>query len=261
MNGRAPIDDCCTGGGSLPGESEGEGGAGLYGGGEPNASTGVLKYVRVEFGGRKITDENELNGIYGLSRMTVRGVLNKLASDGLLFRVQGKGTYVAPGKISAVSPSYRGVLEQLESMGYDITTRLISNERVTPPHQVRDRLRLGSEEVFAIVRLRSVDAKAISLHRSFVPAHLAPDLDRHDLVNDQLCVVLEKYYGLPMKSVAEDLEAVAVEPTEAGLLGLRVGDPALLLTDVISDPSGKAFEFSKIVFRGDTMRLRFDYAL
>ena len=50
---------------------------------------------------QRIPSENELNRIYGLSRMTVRGVLTKLVNDGLLLRVPGKGTYVAPPKIDA----------------------------------------------------------------------------------------------------------------------------------------------------------------
>lgn len=63
LNGRAPINNCFNGAEVLPCEAEGEGGTGLYGGSDPNDSSGVLKYVRVEFGGRKITDENELNGV------------------------------------------------------------------------------------------------------------------------------------------------------------------------------------------------------
>ena len=46
-----------------------------------------------------------------------RGVLNKLAGDGLLIRVAGKGTFVAPQKINAVSPVYKGIREQLEVLG------------------------------------------------------------------------------------------------------------------------------------------------
>lgn len=81
----------------------------------------------------RIPSENELNREYSLSRMTIRGVLNKLAGDGLLIRVAGKGTFVAPQKINAVSPVYKGIREQLEVLGYDIATTLISTERVPAP--------------------------------------------------------------------------------------------------------------------------------
>src|SRR3954447_7985854 len=76
--------------------------------------------------GQRIPSENELNRLFGLSRMTVRGVLTKLVADGLLVRVPGKGTYVATPKINAVTPAYRGVREQLESQGYETSTRLLS---------------------------------------------------------------------------------------------------------------------------------------
>jgi GntR family transcriptional regulator len=209
---------------------------------------------------QRIPSENELNRMYGLSRMTVRGVLGKLAADGLLIRVAGKGTFVAPRKISAVSPAYRGIREQLEVLGYDISTKLISLEVTAAPAHVREALRLGTaDRVYSIVRLRTVDGKPLSLHRSFVPAQLAPELDTHDVTGEQLCVVLDRHYDLLMQSVTEDLEAVAVGTTDAKLLELRRGDPALQLNDVISDRDGLAFEYSTIVFRGDTMRLKFDY--
>lgn len=211
---------------------------------------------------QRIPSENELTRIYGLSRMTVRGVLNKLSSDGILLRVAGKGSYVAPKKITAVSPAYRGLREQLEALGYDISTRLISVDQIIAPKSVRDRLHLThDEEVYAIVRLRSVDGTPLSLHRSFVPASLAPGLNEHDVVEEQLCVILEEKYELPMKSVQEGLEAVALDTIDAKHLGLRRGQPALSVTDVIFDPVGTAFEYSTIVFRGDTMRLKFDYQL
>ena len=211
---------------------------------------------------QRIPSENELNRMYGLSRMTVRGVLTKLVNDGLLLRVPGKGTYVAPTKISAVSPAYRGMREQLEALGYSTTTRLVSFEREAATSVVRERLGLArGEDVYLIVRVRSVQGEPISLHRSHVPASLAPGLDGHDVVSEQLCVILEKSYGLPMRHVQEHLEAVAVSAADAKQLDMHRGDPALLLHDVIADADGRPFEYSTIVFRGDRLRLTFDYEL
>lgn len=61
LNGRAPINTCADG--SAACEAEGEGGIGTYGGNVPDDDSGVLKYVRVEFAGREISEDNELNGI------------------------------------------------------------------------------------------------------------------------------------------------------------------------------------------------------
>ncbi len=55
INGRAPLNS--------GDEAFGEGGTGAYGGNVPTDNSGVLKYVRVEYAGREISPDNELNGI------------------------------------------------------------------------------------------------------------------------------------------------------------------------------------------------------
>ena len=211
---------------------------------------------------QRIPSENELNKIYGLSRMTARGVLTKLVNEGLLFRVPGKGTFLAPVKIDAVSPAYRGLREQLESMGLETTTSVLGVDLGEPSSAVRDKLRLkAGAKVYAIHRLRSVKEEPISVHHSYVPASLAPGLDRRDTATEQLCVILEKHYGLSMKQVEEHLEASSAGAEEVKHLRMRSGTPVLLLQDVISDVEGTIFEYSRIVFRGDKVRLGFDYRL
>lgn len=59
INGKAPVNNTGSGG-ELP---FGEGGSGRYGGTNPTDDSGVLNYVRVEFGGHVFTSDDELNGI------------------------------------------------------------------------------------------------------------------------------------------------------------------------------------------------------
>ncbi|MCB9738002.1 MAG: hypothetical protein H6747_01965 [Deltaproteobacteria bacterium] len=59
LNGRAPVNGCDT----PPCISEGEGGSGTYGGDQPADNSGRLEYVRIEFAGHPITEDNELNGL------------------------------------------------------------------------------------------------------------------------------------------------------------------------------------------------------
>lgn len=212
--------------------------------------------------GDRIPSENELNRMFGVSRMTARGVLTQLVNDGLLFRVAGKGTYVADRKINTQSPAYQGIREQLESMGYQTGTRLISMTRTRARATVRDRLQIDSgAEVFAIERVRSVNGEPISLHRSFVPVSLAPTLAEFDPEREQLCTILAQNFSLDIKHVEEHLESVPVGTEDARLLGIRRNAPVLLLTDLIRDVHRRPFEYSTILFRGDKIRLGFSYEL
>ncbi len=67
--GNAPINACSE----QPCEAEIEGGAGTYGGSDPDDDSGVLEYVRVEYAGTEVSKDNELNGITfgGVGRATV----------------------------------------------------------------------------------------------------------------------------------------------------------------------------------------------
>ena len=222
---------------------------------------------RIESGewksGQKIPSENELNRLYGVSRMTARQVLAQLVSEDLLFRVQGKGTFVAHRKISTRSPAYMGIREQLEGMGYAVSTKVLANRIVRADERVGRALRvLPGERVHEIRRVRLLpDDEPISLHVSYVPERLAPHLDADDLVARQLCVVLEEDHGLRMSKVSESLESTLPSVAEARALGIRRTTPLLLLTHEIADQSARLFEFSRILFRGDKLRLQFHYDL
>ena len=60
LNGRAPVNLCQD---MARCDVEGEGNTGRYGGNDPADSSGTLKYVRVEFAGDQVSDDNQLNGI------------------------------------------------------------------------------------------------------------------------------------------------------------------------------------------------------
>ncbi len=81
INGRAPLN---TGD-----EALGEGGTGPYGGEDPADNSGILRYCRIEFAGREISPDNELNGLalqgvgYGTTLEYIQVHMNK--DDGIEF--------------------------------------------------------------------------------------------------------------------------------------------------------------------------------
>ncbi len=211
---------------------------------------------------QRIPSENELNHLYSISRMTIRQVLGKLVDEGLVFRVHGKGTFVAQAKIPTRSPTYHGVREQLEQQGYSTRTEMLSSGEVPADARLARQLDVPIGTPLSMVeRLRYAEDTPISLHKSFVPMPLAPGLLEHDLTGRQLCQVLAGDYGLNMVYVHESLESLTPTPTELSALRVRRGIPLLLLEQRISDQSRRVFEYTRIKFRGDRVRLEFDYDL
>lgn len=206
----------------------------------------------------RIPSENELSLEYGLSRMTVRAVLSELVKEGLLYRVQGKGTYVSD-KVLTLGPSYIGIRQQLEEMGYRVTTKTLECGLITCSQSVALNLELEKgDEVFMIKRLRYIKEEPISLHISYINPNYSEKLTPELLEKEQLCVILNKEYGVTRKKVTETLESVAAKEEET-ILGVESGHPLLLLQDVIFDAEGKPYEFTKVVFRGDKVKIKLQY--
>lgn len=205
---------------------------------------------------QKIPSENELSNMYGLSRMTVRSVITDMVKEGLLYRVQGKGTFVSK-KIEATTLQYVGIREQLEQMGYEVSTKVIECEEVNCTAKVAQYLGIEvGAPVFKIKRVRYIKDGPISIHDSYINTKYSKFLNPELLEKEQLCVLLNKDFGLQRKKVSETLESVAAMEDEAQILGIAVGDPLVLLRDIIYDEYDMPYEYTKVVFRGDKIKIK-----
>ncbi|MDR1710436.1 MAG: GntR family transcriptional regulator [Propionibacteriaceae bacterium] len=207
-----------------------------------------------------IPSELELSRRFEVSRMTARAVVTQLVNDGLLHRVQGKGTFVVEPKIEARSLAYQGIREQLESMGYSTATKLLEFKTIAADATLGKVLGVPTGEPLLFAkRLRSADDDPISLHLSYIPAALAPTLQPSRLESEQLCVVLAEDFSLSSAHVVETLESTLATTAEAKLLGVERRFPLLLLTDAYRSANGRVFEYTKVLFRGDKVKLHFEY--
>ena len=190
----------------------------------------------------RIPSENSLSTTYGLSRMTVRAVLTDMVKEGLLYRVQGKGTFVAE-KIVTYSPSYIGIREQLEKMGYEVETKIIECGIENSRDTVAKSLQIDNgSPVYKIKRVRYIKGEPISIHISHINPKYSDKLTPELLEKEQLCILLSEHYGLCKKQVDETLESVVALSEEAELLNVEKGHPLLLLRDSLYSEEGIPYE-------------------
>jgi GntR family transcriptional regulator len=208
----------------------------------------------------RIPSENELGKMYGISRMTVRSVLGRLVDEGMLYRVQGKGTFVAEPKIISGPLVRYGLREQLEQQGYETSTKLISFEKSTALIKMAKILNIEpNSEIYIVKRIRYVKREPLSFHISYVPAQYFPDLENKDLEHNQMCNVIERMYNFPILHRTETLEAITAAPEEAWLLSIHPNSPLLLLENFVYTEKELPLEYSRIVFRGDKIKIKLEY--
>lgn len=210
--------------------------------------------------GVAILSENEIARQYSVSRMTARSVITQLVGEGLVYRVPGKGTFVAEPQTVAQRGSFSCIREQLQQQGWSVSTRLLAAQKAPAPKKIAHALAIGEgEAVFEVCKVRSVENTPISLSTSYFPASLCPGLLDIDLENDNTCEILREHYGIVRSRIHETLESSIATFSEAESLGILPGHPLLLLWSQMISDEAKPYEYTKVLFRGDRIRLSFDY--
>ena len=207
--------------------------------------------------GSVIPSERDLSTEVGLSRATTRKALDRLVADGLLRKEPRRGTFVAEPKTVFEALTLRGFSAQALEAGASPASRLLRFERIVPPAQVAGRLEIpGTQLVYLIERLRTVDGVVVALHQSHVPMNLAPDLRQEDLETRSLYEVLASRHAIGIGHAQETLESSLATEYEALVLGVLPGAPMLLLNIRLSTTDGRPLEVVKVTFRGDRVTLR-----
>jgi GntR family transcriptional regulator len=206
----------------------------------------------------RIPSENELSREYGLSRMTVRSVILRLAQEGLLYRVPGKGTFVSVNKLVSRPLSHMGLRQQLDEQGVESVTRLLESREIEAPIAVANRMGIPEgTPLFYILRERFVKGTPLSLHISYIPKLLCPDMltAGHNFECMQLCDILKEKYGVDQSRMIETLEITQADTTEATQLGVRKNYPLMHLENIIFNSGDVPIEYSSVLFRGDRIKL------
>jgi GntR family transcriptional regulator len=200
----------------------------------------------------QVLSEPELAHRFGVSRMTARKALDRLASEGIIFRQPGKGTFVAPPKISHGFSTQTSFSAAMDELGLRHSTKVLEASINPAPAVVAGALRVpsGTPTIF-IRRLRVVDSEPAALHSTYLPARFARILEE-DLTGS--LSQLFKKIGAPIVSARDYLESVAATGDEARLLHVPRGSPILRLEGVGLSASGVPLRYTDGLYRGDRFR-------
>lgn len=201
-----------------------------------------------------IPSERELCARYGLSRMTVRQGVDHLVSEGRLYRVPGKGTFVARPKIEM---PLRLVSFTEDMLSRGMRPGAIDLDRRTVPADARLAriFDVGpGTPVHVIERLRTADGEPMAVERSHLLASLAPDLLERRLADRSLYGVLEAVYGLVFDAGDQTIDAGLADATEARHLRISRGS-AVLNLQRRSYSGGTCAELGVSTYRADRYQI------
>ncbi len=206
--------------------------------------------------GDRLPGDHELCERYGVSRPVVRQALSELQYEGVLERVKGRGTFVAPPLTSqSLVQSLTGLFDDVAAMGRKLRSEVRTLKVSEAGADVAARLRRpAGTAVVEIERLRFVDDEPWVYTVSHVPAALAPDLVDQDLREQSLYGLLERRYGMRLTRSRRTVEAHSAGTSLAGDLGLPRNGAVLKLTAVSYGADNEPVETFVAYHRGDRSR-------
>ncbi|MBM7622702.1 GntR family transcriptional regulator [Sporohalobacter salinus] len=208
--------------------------------------------------GDPIPTERELVDIHDISRMTARKAIMALVNEGLLYREQGKGTFVADPepKMKHELSKLTGFTEEMKEKGMETKTEIISFEFESASNKIRKHLELPNdvEQVIKIKRLRYVEKEPFSLETVWIPYDLASNLTEDILTGNSLYNIFRNKYGYELEQARQTVEPIMLTDYEGGLLGLNANSLALLFRRTTYLKEDRIIEYTKSIYRSDNYK-------
>src|SRR5437870_13268643 len=124
--------------------------------------------------GAELPSDAELCEEFGVSRMTARHAMNRLAGDGLVFRVRGRGTFVGDPPTHRRANSLLSFSNEMRRQGRVPTSQVLGRALRAPNREEAARLRLKKgEKVLWLKRIRLADGERIALESRRLHAGIA----------------------------------------------------------------------------------------
>ena len=208
----------------------------------------------------RLPTEPELVRRYGAARETVRRALEKLQSEGVVYRRQNVGTFVAEPRIDQDLDQLFSFTEFMVFRGLTPGSVPLVSEVVRITDAASPILKyLGLKpgaRVIHMRRLRTGSNEPLVIASTWLPESRFRGFLKHDLRRQSVYDIMGKMGSRPTDAI-QTLTAVTLDDEQARLLSVASGSPALMIRR-LGLANGIPVEFAIDYYRGDrtTFRVR-----
>lgn len=202
--------------------------------------------------GDPVPSERMLCERFGVSRMTVRQAVDALVVEGLLERIQGRGTFVAPPKVD-LQVRLASFTEEMVRRGMTASVKVLTAETAPAPPDIAAALDIAvGDTVIHLYRLRYADDAPMAVEHTWLPSDRLPAFLEHGVPSSVYVELGER--GLTPDWGEDTIDAGEADDEEAELLTIKPGKPVLRITRR-AFTGDQAIEYAQSAYRSDRYTL------
>jgi GntR family transcriptional regulator len=205
--------------------------------------------------GDALPSDAELCAEFGVSRMTARNAMQRLADDGLVMRVPGRGSFVAQPPAHRRADRLLTFSREMERRGRRPSSRVLNRE--IRPASTDEASALGVREgdpVVEVRRLRRADDEPIAIETAILVRGAGTSVMAADLEQGSLHDALARG-GYHLRRGTATIAAAPATMEDARLLGIEKGAALLVERRVIMDTAGRRVESTESRYPADRYAL------
>jgi GntR family transcriptional regulator len=211
--------------------------------------------------GDPFPSETDIIEKYGVSRTTVRIAFQRLATEGLITKVQGKGTFIAKPKISGFIQGIRPLEESLADQGIVISTiPLEVGLRLNPTQVYLKELALPPDsKVFRVFRLKKTGESPLAIENRYLPLDIAENFSLQDLEEKPLVELLNSRPKTEINRVVYRTRSEILLERHTEILEVPPGTPALIQGATYYNLQERPVMTGSMIFLADRIEIRYEY--
>lgn len=205
----------------------------------------------------RLPSENEMMGVFSVSRITIRQALRDLHNEGLVFSAQGKGTFVSKPKAVQNVQRLEGFGEAMAAQGYEASARVLSIQQLKAPKAVAASLDLQpGDDAIEVKRVRYLNRSPVCIENSYFPMDIGRRMFSLDLSGD-IFPMLENLFGVALGGADISLDAILADDEAQQYLNLKTGEAILRVERLTHNRDGRPIDFEYLCYRGDSFKYQF----
>ena len=199
--------------------------------------------------GSRVWSEHDIMKKFHVSRNTAQKAIETLVNEGIVSRVQGKGSFVTQPKVDYGLQHLASFTEETFGKGLNPTSTVIYFDRKHPDYHHANNLKISQNDwVYKLERLRLADEYPIAHQISIIPEELCPGLQHYNFSEQSLYEVFEKDFNHMISWQKIIVSSIVANDNIAEMFDILPQTPLLHTDSILYLVGGTPIESNKNIY-------------